>query len=96
LAVESGLTGGVAFFFPPFTGGFEFLVAGCEAVFVSAIELVLGCDVADGRVQADGVVVFDELADEAASVCQGQRRTRADTFLLADAMPAFNLAVARG
>src|SRR5262249_35192735 len=44
--------------------------------------------------QADGVVVLDELADDAAGVFRGQRGARADALLLEDAVPAFDLAVA--
>jgi len=74
LAVKSGLTGGVALFFPPFAGGFEFAVASGQDVLVTPLEFVLGRDIADSRVQADGVVVLDKFADDAASLFQSQRR----------------------
>src|SRR5262245_36078923 len=44
--------------------------------------------------QAACVVVGDELADDAAGIFQGQRRTGTDAFFLEEAMPAFDLAVA--
>jgi hypothetical protein len=96
LAVESGLAGGVAFFFPPFTCGFEFAVTCREDFFVPSFELGLWRDVAEGRVQAYRVVVIDELGDDASGVFQGQGRTGADTFFLEDTMPAFDLAVTLG
>jgi hypothetical protein len=36
----------------------------------------------------------DELADDAAGIFEGQRRTRADALFFEDAMPAFDLTVA--
>ena len=49
------------------SGRGDFLGAGGEDGFISAMTFVLGSDdVADGRVQAHGVVVLDELGDEAA------------------------------
>ena len=94
MAVWGGLSGGVAFLFPPFAGGFEFAVAGGEDLLLPSLELVLGGDVAEGTVQADGVVVFHKAGHDALGVLQGQRRTRADAVLLEDTMPAFDLAVA--
>ena len=80
--------------FPPFAGLFQFTITGIQNLFFASRELVLGRDVAEGRVQAHGVVVFNEFADNAACIFQGQRRARADAFFLEDAMPAFDLAVA--
>ena len=94
MAVQGGLTGGRAFIFPPFSCGFEFAVAGVEDLLLASVEFVLGRDVADGRVQPDGVVVLDEFADDAACVFERQRGTGADAFFLEDAVPAFDLAVA--
>jgi len=93
LAVQSGLTSLLSFFFSPFAGDFEFAVAGVKDLLVTAFELVLGGDVSDGGVQAHRVVVFDELADDAACIVEAERGARADAFFLEDAMPAFDLAV---
>src|SRR5262249_62262846 len=71
LAVQGGLTSGVTVVFPPFAGGFEFAVAGGKDLLLAAFELVPGRDVAEGRVQAHGIVVLDEFADDAAGVFQG-------------------------
>ena len=51
-----------------FAGVFEFAVAfGVDGV-ASSGEDVVGCDVADGAVQADGVVMEDEVADDAIGI----------------------------
>ena len=84
------------FFFPPFTGGFEFAVACGEDLLVPPWEFVFGGDVADGGVQADRIVVFDELADDAAGVFQDERDAGTDTFFFEDTMPAFDFAVGVG
>ena len=94
LAVQSGLTGSVALLFPPFSGGIEFAIACGEDLLLATFELVLGRDVADGGVEADGVVVFDELAHDPPGVFRGQWRPRTDTLFLEDAMPTLDLAVA--
>jgi hypothetical protein len=96
LAVQGDLTSLLAFFFPPLAGSFEFAVASVQDLLGTTFEFVLGRDVADGRMQANCVVVFDELADDAACVFEGERGARANTFFLEDAMPAFDLAVALG
>jgi hypothetical protein len=84
----------VAFLFPPFACGFELSVPLGKDLPVTSLKFRLGRDVADGRMQAKGVVVFDEPADDAACIVQTQGRTRADALFLEDAMPAFDLAVA--
>jgi len=96
LAVESGLPGGVTFFFPPLAGGFEFAVAGGEDFLLPTFELVLGRDIAEGGVQADRVVVFDKPDDDPSRVVHGQGRPWADALFLEDAVPAFDLTVTLG
>ena len=60
---------------------------------VAAVELVLGRDVADGAVQADGVVVGDVIGHDAAGVVERQRHLDADAIALEGLVPAFDLAV---
>jgi hypothetical protein len=50
LAVQGGLTGGVAFGFPPFTGLFQLAVACVEDLLRTSVELILGGEVTDGAV----------------------------------------------
>ncbi len=61
-----------------------------------ACELVLGSDVADGAVQANGVVTLDVIADDAAGIFQGQRRLAANAIALEGAVEAFDFAIALG
>jgi hypothetical protein len=96
LAVHSGLTGSMTFLLPPFAGGFQLAVASCQNLLVTPLQLVLGCDVTDGRMQTNRVVVFDKLGHDPSSVFQGQRCSRTNALFLEDAMPAFNFAVALG
>lgn len=49
------------------------MVTGGEDGLVFAEKFVLGSDVADGGVQAHGVVVFDEPSDEAAGLFEVER-----------------------
>ena len=65
-----------------------------EDLLVAAVELVLGRDVADGAVQADVVVMGDEVGDDAAGVVERQRDLDADALALEGLVPAFDLAVA--
>src|SRR5262249_5797878 len=67
---------------------------GVEELLLPAVELVLGSDRAEGRVQPDRVVVGDALTDDAAGVFQGPRRSWTNTRFLVDAVPAVDLAVA--
>ena len=85
---------GAAFLLPPFAGFFELAVPLGEDLPLPPLQFGLGRDVADGGMQADRVVVLDELADDAACVVQGQRRPGADALFLEDTVPAFDLAVA--
>jgi hypothetical protein len=61
LAVQGGLACGVALLLPPFAGFLQLAVAGGEDLLLPFLKPVLGGDVADGGVQANGVVVLDEV-----------------------------------
>ena len=79
-----------------FAGLGQLAVAGGEDFRVAAFELVLGGDVADGAVQADGVVMLDVIGDDPPGVVQGQGRQHADAIALEGLVPAFDFAVALG
>ena len=51
----------MSFLFSQFSGFLKFSVSLFEYFFVSAVQLVGWCHVANGAVQPDGVVVFDVL-----------------------------------
>ena len=55
--------------------------------------LSLGRDVADGAVQADGVVMRDVIGHDPAGVVERQRREHADAIAFEGFVPAFDLAV---
>ena len=76
-----------------FAGLGQFAIACGEDLLVAAVELVLGRDVADGAVQADGVVMGDVIGDDAAGVVERQRHLDADAIALEGFVPAFDLAV---
>ena len=79
MAVQSGLTGSVAFLLSPFAGGFEFTVACSQDLLVTSFEFVLGRDITDGRVEADRMVVLDKLAHDPPGVFRGQWCPRTDS-----------------
>ena len=58
----------------------EFAVAGGEDLLFPSCEFVGGGDVADGAVEPDGVVVFDVVVDDPASVVEAERGLRSDAF----------------
>src|SRR4051812_45375487 len=80
--------------FTSFAGGFELLIAGLENGGVAAGEAVGGGDVAQRAVEAGGVIMIDELPDDALGVFEGQRSFGTDGLLLEGAMEALQLAVA--
>ena len=84
---------GLALLLAAFAGLGQFAVACVEDLLVAAFELVLGRDVADGAVQADGVVMVDVIGHDAAGVVERQRHLDADAFALEGLVPAFDLAV---
>ena len=79
-----------------FAGLGQLAVACVEYLLVASVELVLGGDVADGAVQADGVVVEDVLVDDASGVVEGQGHSKPDALALDGSVPAFELAVGLG
>ena len=81
----------MTFLLPPFSGGFQFAVAGGQDLLVPPLELVLRREITNGRVQANRVVVFDELAYDPSGVFQGQRSPWPDTLLFEDTMPTLDL-----
>ena len=86
----------MAVLLPPFARLLQFAVAFGKDQGVPSVEFVLRRDVADGAVQADGVVVLDVAGDDPLGVLQGQGCLRPDAIALDGAMPAFDLAIALG
>ena len=79
-----------------FAGGFEFAVALGVDGGLAAGEVVGGGDVAEGAVQAFGVVMRDESSHDAVGVGLRERGLLANGVVFEGAVPAFDLAVALG
>ena len=77
-------------------GGFEFFVAGGVDFILPAGEAVCRGDVADGGMQALGIVVVDEVAGDALGVFKGQRGFGTDGLLFERFMEAFEFSVGLG
>ena len=84
---------GLADLLPTFAGLVQLAVALREDRDFATFELVLGCDVLDGGVQPDGVVMSGVLAHNLAGVVERQRNQSANAFSLDGFEPAFDLAV---
>ena len=80
--------------FAGFASGFEFLVAGLEDGGVAAGQAIGRGNVAQGAVEAGGVIMIDELADDALGVLKGERGFGPDGVLFEGAMEALQLAIA--
>ena len=98
---DSGLTlllfvFGLAFLFASFAGLGELAVAFGVDGQVASFEAILGGDVIDGAVQADVVVMGDEVGDEASGVVGGEGHLGADAVALEGFVPAFDFAVGLG
>ena len=79
--------------FAAFAGLGELAVALGMDGLVVAEQAVVGCDVADGTVQADVVVMLHVVGDDAAGILERQRHLDADAIALEGFVPAFDLAV---
>ena len=77
-------------------GGFEFFVAGGVDFILPACEAVCRGDVADGGMQALGIVVVDEVAGDALGVFKGQRGFGTDGLLFERFVQAFEFSVELG
>lgn len=66
---------------PALPRGFEFLIAFVEDALFPPFEFVLGGHVADGAVQAPGVVMLDVSGHQTPCVVQGQGRSGPDALL---------------
>jgi len=77
-----------------FAGLGQFAIAFGMDLLVASFEFVLGGDVTDGAVQADGVVVVDIIGDENTGLVEGQWHLDADALALEGFVPAFDLAIA--
>src|SRR5271166_2716400 len=71
----------------------QLAIAGDEDLQVPTFEAVPGCDVTDGTVQADVVVIGDELGHDAAGLVEGQRHLDANAVAFHRFVPAFDLTV---
>jgi len=76
-----------------FAGRGEFAVAFVGNVFVSALKSILGGNVANGAVQADVVVVADEVEDDSSGIVERERNQDADALAFEGFVPAFDFAV---
>jgi len=86
--------GGLALELALLAGGFEFAVPRGEDFRLAPGHFVGRGDIADGAVQAPGVVVFDISGHDLAGVFQRERAAGPDALALEAFVPAFNLAVA--
>ena len=77
----------------PAACGLEFGVTLAVDLITSAFEHIVGCDVADGRVQALVVVEVDVVADYAPGVFKRKRYVAANGLLLEARLIALDLAV---
>ena len=66
--------------FSQFSGFFKFSVSFFEYLFVSAIQFVGWCHVANRAVQSDGVVVLDVLFYYPTSIVKGKRDAGTNAF----------------
>ncbi len=86
----------LAFSFAVFSGLVKFLIAGGEDGFVAASKFVGRGDVADGGVQAHGVVVGNKVGHQTAGVVEAKRGAGTQAVAFERAVPAFDFAVALG
>jgi hypothetical protein len=86
----------VAFGFTGFSGLEDFLVASGKDGLFSTGKFVSWGDVANRRVKAHGVVVFDEVSNQATSVLEVQGDSWADTIILKGLVPSLEFSVALG
>ncbi len=84
----------MAFEFTSLAGCFQLLIASGKDGGVAAGEAVGRGDIAQGAVQARGIIMVDELADDALGVVDGERGFGADGLLFEGAVKAFEFAVA--
>src|SRR5206468_1866339 len=92
-ALQLPLVLGLAQLLTALAGLGELAVAVGKDLPLTTLEPVLGGDVADGAVQADVVVVGDEIGDDAAGIVERQRHVNADAIAFDSLVPAFDLAV---
>jgi hypothetical protein len=78
---------------PLFSGGLKLLVSFFKDVFILAVQFVRRSDVADGTVEADGVVTRDVLCHKMPGLVKRKRRLRTDAFSLERLVKPFQLAV---
>ena len=76
--------------------GFELLIACIMDLFGATGEEIGRCDVADGAVQSDGVVVSDVVGDDSFGVFEVEWRLGPDGFLFEAFVPAFDFPVRLG
>ena len=83
----------LSFLFSQLSGFFKLSVTLFEFLLVFTIQLVYWCDVANGAVQSDGVVVFDVLFYDSASIVKRKRGSGTDAFCLDGFVESLQLAV---
>jgi hypothetical protein len=98
---RSGLRGrrvvlGLSQLFAAFASLGEFAIAFGVDGLVATFEHVLGCDVADGAVQSEFVILRDVFGNDASCFVEGKRDAGADAVGFDGFVPAFELAVGLG
>ena len=83
----------LSFLFSQFSGFFKLSVSLFEYFLVSAVQLIGWCDITNGTVQPDGVVVLNVLFNDSSGVVKRKRDTRTDAFCLDGLVESFQLAV---
>ena len=83
----------LTFLFSQFSGFFKLSVTLFEYFFVSAVQLIGWCHIANGAVQSDSVVVFDVLFYYPASIVKRKRGSGTNAFSLDGFVESLQLAV---
>ena len=83
----------LSFLLSKFSCFFEFSVSFFEYFLVSAVQLVSWCNVANGTVKSDGVVVLDVLFYYPAGIVKGKGCPRTDAFSFDGLVKSLQLAV---
>lgn len=71
----------------------QFAVALVENRAVATFEFIFGCDVAEGRMQADVIIMANVILHEPAGLVECERHPDTDAFAFERLVPAFDLTV---
>jgi hypothetical protein len=84
----------LSFKFSDLASEFEFTISLGKDFAVAAGEAMGRGDIADGRVESDGIVMLNEALDEPSGILVGKRAARPEAIGFEALAPAFNFAVA--